>query len=116
MHVGYGPLDHGAHLLHAVARTQVPGHDEFVVKPIATRQDVVEMHVAEHVNLLFAVARSDEDSSGSGSSGDSSVGGDEDSSGRDHPEDDGTVDDDLDEDRSGSDDDSSSGRDHPEDD
>src|SRR5262245_56590165 len=42
-----------------VARAEMSANNEFVLKAIGTLQEVVQMHVAELVNLLASVLRSD---------------------------------------------------------
>src|SRR5580704_14569002 len=45
-------LDHPTHLLRVIARSQVSADDQLILKTIGSLQEVVQVHVAELVDLL----------------------------------------------------------------
>ncbi len=55
--VGQRPGDVTLDLPRVVARAEVRGDDELVLESLAALDDVVEVHMAELVDPLFAMAR-----------------------------------------------------------
>ena len=57
---GRACCDHVADRVRMVARAEVAGDDQLVLEPVAALHQVVEVHVAELVDLLLAMVGRDE--------------------------------------------------------
>src|SRR4029077_3834835 len=59
-HIGQGLGHVLPNLLYMIARAEVRGDDQFVVEAVSALDQVVEVHMAELVDLVLAVPRRDE--------------------------------------------------------